>query len=241
MKYYDDENITFRHNKNFPCSVREIKNDRKRFLPKIEFIRNYFPNEYKNKKILDVGIGYGLFLNTMEKEFGFGKLYGMDPFTKSIKIAKKITIANIKKGKIENEWPFNIKFDVITCFHAVEHLKYPEIFFTNAKKYLERDGIIIISTPNKELPYLLRSIPIIGVPDNQPTHINVQKPEYWKRLAKDNGYKIIKQWKGENLSHIRIIPKILELLFKFVGVDHRKIKYINSLEQSFCMVIQKDG
>jgi len=239
MNQKDNSNQMYSHSTNTLYSKKGYKFQKKKYLPKIKHIKNYFRKDWQNKKILDVGVGYGFLLHLLEKEFKCNNLYGMDPFPKSIKIAEQFTSAIIKHGNIEDaKWPFKEKFDVITCFDVVEHLKNPELFFINARKYLNKKGIILISTPNKQLPYLMRSLPIIGVPDGNPTHINVKRPGYWIKLAKTEDYKILKKWKGENLTHVRFFPEVLNRLCKFLKVDHRKIPILNSFEQAFCMVIK---
>ena len=164
----------------------------------------------------------------------------MDPFEKSIKIAQNFTSASIRKGQIEDEnWPFPKSFfDVITCFDVLEHLRKPEIFFITAKQYLKPNGLVLISTPNKQIPYLLRSVPIIGIPDGNPTHINVRRPGYWRRLAVRNNWNIIQSWKGEHLTHVKYISQILGKACRITKLDHRKIPLVNAFEQSFCLILQ---
>jgi 2-polyprenyl-3-methyl-5-hydroxy-6-metoxy-1,4-benzoquinol methylase len=164
----------------------------------------------------------------------------MDPFPKSIEIAKQNTSAELLLGDIlDEEWPLEEKgYDAITCMDVVEHLEDPAIFFDRVKRYLRPDGIVLVTTPNKGLPYMMRSIPLIGFKDPNPTHINVQRPAYWRRIARENGFEILKEWKGEYLTHIRLIPKILMLLCRILRLDHRRIPIVNAFEQSFCMVLK---
>lgn len=238
MVLRDTSNPTYSHSVDelFYRGYNEFQH--RKYSPKIALIQSYFPRDWQEKRILDVGIGYGYFLRMLEKDFYFMNLYGMDPFPESIKISQQYTSANIKEGNIEDSfWPFSRQFDVITCFDVVEHLKIPDIFFRNAKKHMKDNGIVIVSTPNKQLPYYLRAIPIIGLTDNNPTHINVKPPGYWVRLAKKEGFDILETWKGEDLSHIKLFPKVVSKLCEFVGTDHRQIPVLNAFEQSFVMVL----
>ena len=235
----DINNRTFSHSVSVISSPSGKKFFREKFYPKIEMIKEHFSSEWYKLHILDVGIGYGGFLSFLE-ENGFKYLYGMDPFPESLEMSKQFTRAVLKRGRIEEpEWPFpEGLFDVITSFDVVEHLEHPEDFFVNARKYLKPGGIIIFSTPNKQFPYYLRSVPGIGIPDNNPTHINVHPPKYWIQLVEINGYRTLKKWKGEHLTHIKFIPDVLKRICKFFGKDHRDVPFINLFEQSFCMVIQ---
>jgi len=238
----NQNNITYSHTVstiyNSDGTVKEFQ--REKYLPKIKFLENHYGNKFNGITILDVGIGYGAFLSLLEEYVNYENLFGMDPFEESIKIAQNFISAIIKKGQIENEnWPFSEKyFDVITCFDVLEHLRKPKIFLGRAKRYLKPNGIVLISTPNKQLPYLLRSVPVVGIPDGNPTHINVRKPNYWKRLAICNNWDIIQSWKGEHLTHIKYVPQILSQIFRFIKLDHRKVPLINAFEQSFCLILQ---
>lgn len=239
MEQKDTNNITFSHTVISIASASGKKFSREKFQPKIDLIKEYFPSDWQDKSVLDVGIGYGSFLSLLE-EHGFENLFGMDPFQKSIAISKEFTKADLREGKIENEkWPFQENmFDVITSFDVVEHLHNPQIFFMNAKKYLRANGIIIFSTPNKQLPYHIRSIPFIGIPDRNPTHFNVQHPSYWINLVKKSGFNIIKMWKGEHLTHIKFLPPTMKSFCRIFKLDPRDVPVINWFEQSFCMALK---
>jgi len=239
----DPYNLTYSHRISsvYDESGNVLPFHQQKYIPITDYILQYFKEIGKNSRnvrILDVGIGYGAFLKLCE-DTGFRELYGMDPFPISIKIAKRYTSADLRVGKIEDlPWPFEENyFDVITCLDVVEHLQYPEIFFENVKKYIVENGIIIVRTPNGELPYLMRKLPIIGIRDNNPTHINVHDPKYWKNLAERHGFKIIKDWKGEHLTHIKGMNYIDRLCRK-MKIDHRKIPLLNKFEQAYIMILR---
>jgi 2-polyprenyl-3-methyl-5-hydroxy-6-metoxy-1,4-benzoquinol methylase len=241
-KGMDRSNITYTTEESglFDNSGNVVPFIQQKYSPIIEVIIQQFKNKKKIKevKLLDIGIGYGAFLKYCEKK-EFEMLYGMDPFPTSIEMAKRHTSANIFNGRIENlPWPFEGKFfDVITCIDVVEHLEKPELFFKNVARYINNTGIIAIRTPNKGIPYIMRKLPHIGMKDENPTHINVQKPRYWKALAQKQGYKIIKDWKGEHLTHIRHLDHLTNFLY-YKKIDHRKIPLLNMFEQAYIMIIK---
>ncbi|MBN2185822.1 MAG: class I SAM-dependent methyltransferase [Candidatus Krumholzibacteriota bacterium] len=235
----DSENPTYIHTTETLWSESGKKYQFEKYRPKIEFLKSHFGGRFSDIRILDVGVGYGVFLHFLEKEYGLNRLFGMDPFPRSIEIAKNYSSAEIYKGDIRDEpWPVGSGlFDVISSFDVVEHLEDPGGFFRKAGKYLADGGLIIVTTPNKSFPYRMRSVPGFGIRDTNPTHINVNPPRYWKRLARENGFEIVKAWKGEHLAHTRIFPRLFRNLCGVLGLDHRKIPLINSFEQSFCMVL----
>jgi SAM-dependent methyltransferase len=239
----DPENPTYDHTLDTLCSESGYKFQREKYGPKLAFMRGYFGERFASISLLDVGVGYGVFLKIAGEDYGLRNLSGMDPYPNSIEIAKSMTPARIEVGSLfDTKWPFEEhSFDVITCFDVLEHLEKPDEFFAHARRYLKAGGIVIISTPNKELPYRMRSISLIGFPDTNPTHINVQPPSYWKALAERNGYEVVASWKGEYLTHIRLIPKILTALCAALRIDPRKVPLVNSFEQAFVMVARPSG
>ncbi len=214
---------------------------KQKYGPIIDFIIQYCKKitNIGNVRLLDVGIGYGAFLKLCE-ERGIKRVYGMDPYPVSIDIARNITSAELRIGRIEHmPWPFGEDFrvEVITCLDVVEHLQHPGVFFENVKKYLADESIVVIRTPNKEFPYFLRSLPLVGVRDENPTHISVHNSKYWRHLAQKNDFQIIREWKGEHLTHLKFMP-YKEKLLNVMRIDHRKVPILNMFEQGYIMVLK---
>jgi len=107
----------------------------------------------KNKIVLDAasGEGYGSFILSKNAR----KVFGVDIDEKTILEAKK----KYKNEKIYflnanvTNLPFTENFfDVIISFETIEHLSKEDgiKFLEQIKKILKKDGILILSTPNKE-------------------------------------------------------------------------------------------
>lgn len=239
----DPENPTYDHTLDTLCSESGYRFQREKYGPKLVFMKKYFGERFPALALLDVGVGYGVFLKIAAEDFGLRNLCGMDPYPNSIAIATSMTTARIELGSLLDEkWPFEERsFDAITCFDVLEHLEKPDAFFMNAKRYLRGGGIILISTPNKGLPYRMRSIPLVGFPDTNPTHVNVQPPSFWKSVAARNGCEIVASWKGEYLTHIRLVPKVLKALCAALRIDARKVPLVSAFEQAFVMVVRPVG
>jgi SAM-dependent methyltransferase len=210
-----------------------------KYLPKLDVIAAHCgdPSELR---VLDVGIGYGAWLRLLEQR-GYLNLYGLDPFATSLAIAGRHTGAQLRKGAIEDEqWPFDeASFDLITCFDVVEHLEEPAVFFRRCRRYLRPAGLAMVTTPNCSIFYRMRSIPLIGQPDTCTTHIMVKKPEYWRRLVADEGYDMVCEWYGEFLSHLRLLPIAMNKLFRWMRIDHRRIRLLRGMEQSYCILLRQ--
>lgn len=111
------------------------KDDRRRFLK--------LKNDLINKDILDFGAGNGNFLKLAKKYANSVTAIELDRESHII----------FKKNKINyyldiNEIPADKKFDVITLFHVIEHLKDPISYLKSISNILKEDGKIILEFPN---------------------------------------------------------------------------------------------
>lgn len=235
--------MTYVHSLETLQSEEGRRYQREKYLPKIEFLAEKFGESFREVRLLDVGVGYGFFLSMLEEESGLGDLHGMDPFPKSIEIASQMTSAKIVSGDITDEkWPFEAEtFDVVTCFDVVEHLEQPDDFFRMVRTVLKPGGVVVVTTPLLGLPYRMRSCPFVGIPDTNPTHINIRKPSYWRGLAGENGFDLIAQWRGEHLAHVKVLPRLMRNTCRVLRLDHRKIPLLNAFEQAYCMILELPG
>lgn len=91
--------------------------------------------------ILDIGCGEGSFLKIMkEKSYD---CYGLETSSAGIKKAASKGLAvygNIKDIKR--------KFDVITLWHVLEHIKNPVHYLNQIKKRLTKNGYLLVAVPN---------------------------------------------------------------------------------------------
>ncbi len=121
---------------------------------RIEYILSQIgKKDIKDCKILDLGCGGGLVCESLTK-LG-AKVTGIDFVKDNIDIAKTHANKNNLKinyihGDIDN---LNIskKFDVIILFEVLEHLDDWRDQITNIKKNINKNGLLIISTINRNL------------------------------------------------------------------------------------------
>jgi len=129
-----------------------------RYIPGVEgFIKSEHIHRYfmsmdfvKNKTVLDIacGEGYGSFMISTQAK----NVYGVDVDLDTIQNAQiKYQNDNLKFqiGDIMNLTFENNKFDVIICFETIEHVVDYEKSLSELKRVLKKDGILIMSTPNK--------------------------------------------------------------------------------------------
>ena len=122
----------------------------KRFIKRIQEIEIIKPHG----KILDIGIGSGLFIKLLNP--AKWQIYGIDINPVLVKNLKLYKFAHIKLARINNiYYPF--QFDVITCFDVLEHDKSLKKNLKKIHNLLDKNGLLVIQTPNYSgfLPRLL--------------------------------------------------------------------------------------
>jgi 2-polyprenyl-3-methyl-5-hydroxy-6-metoxy-1,4-benzoquinol methylase len=159
-------------------------------------------NNGNGKKALDVGCGYGYVLEIL-KEYGYD-VFGIDISKHAIKKAKKINDdATLLVHDVQRPLPFKVKFDLITCFEVLEHLKNPQLAVRNFYESLKTGGLLLVSTPNKLSPFELYA----RILDK--THISVRSANEWRRIF--NTY----DWCKLSIFHRQYIPIIWWFTRKF--------------------------
>ena len=103
--------------------------------------------------ILDIGCGTGSFLVECKKR-GWN-INGIEPNDKAIELA--LSKLNLKNNKFEERIIFSdiqdliqkeVRYDVITMWHVLEHVPNLEEYIGKLRTLLKKDGIIIIAVPN---------------------------------------------------------------------------------------------
>lgn len=106
---------------------------------KIRLLETYFPQK---GNLLDIGAGTGDFLKAAQKS-GW-KIHGIEPNEKARNLAKRKNIALNK----DSEKFRTGQFDVISMWHALEHIPDLKKQISELDRLLQKDGILIIAVPN---------------------------------------------------------------------------------------------
>ena len=145
--------------------------------------------------ILDIGCGPGFFMKKAQ-DLGW-KATGIEPSHKASNYAIDnlgLDIYNINIESID-ECNFELKsYDVIYSHGVLEHMRKPNLFFSNAKKYLKDGGLLFYSVANDFSP--LQNIMIENssidpwwvVP---PEHLNYFDKLSAESIAINNGFNIV--------------------------------------------------
>ena len=116
---------------------------------------------WKNKSVLDVGCGTGLFAYRVAKKGA--KVLGIDYADEAIDIANKTHVhKNLQFKKISAS---HVKgnYDVIVSIGTLEHMDKPFNMLKTLKKHLNKNGKIIVTTPNWTNPrgYILMTLKML--------------------------------------------------------------------------------
>lgn len=113
---------------------------------------NFALRHTHNKIVADIacGSGYGSYLLA---DKGAKKVIGIDRDKKTIRYAtgrykKRNIIYQVAEANNLPMKPSSI--DVVVSFETIEHIKKPITFIYETKKVLKKEGLLVISTPNKK-------------------------------------------------------------------------------------------
>jgi SAM-dependent methyltransferase len=100
----------------------------------------------------------------------------------------------------------NESVDLVIALHLVEHLPNPDRFMQEVRRILKPRGVLIIATPNPSgICANLMGTKWNGWSDH--THVNLQPPNYWRKLLRDHDLSILKDGTTA-LSGIPILRKM---------------------------------
>jgi 2-polyprenyl-3-methyl-5-hydroxy-6-metoxy-1,4-benzoquinol methylase/FtsZ-binding cell division protein ZapB len=111
--------------------------------------RYYFASQFikKDTMLLDVGCGIGYGTKILAKQASL--VTAFDISQEAIEHAKKYYSDSNINFVVENaeNFVFNQKFELVTCFELIEHVTQQEKVLQNIFASLKEDGILVISTP----------------------------------------------------------------------------------------------
>lgn len=122
------------------------------FNDTICFISRLFSNKYEvhykpNGKLLDVGCGNGRYLDGMKK-LGW-QIKGVEFNEGAVRVCN-LSGLNVHHGDLFSANFETNSFDVINVSHVIEHVPNPNEFFKELTRILNKNGTLIIKTPNSE-------------------------------------------------------------------------------------------
>ncbi len=108
-------------------------------------------------RLLDVGAGIGFFLSLARQHF---EVEGTELSSEAVRLALEkfdLSLINSELEKIKFDQPF----DIITMFHVLEHLPYPNKTIEYCRTLLKSGGLLYIAVPNEPFYSLRRLLPAL--------------------------------------------------------------------------------
>jgi 2-polyprenyl-3-methyl-5-hydroxy-6-metoxy-1,4-benzoquinol methylase len=248
--YKESPYYKFWNNNIYPATEKlRIKNI---FFPRVKKIMKYV-DKFKIKKngIVDIGAGYGTFLEIFKKNFFFRKVYAVEPNKDGANFCKKknIIVINKRFEKINKNTLKDIS--VATSFEVIEHLFSPKKFLGILEKVLPKKSLLVITCPNGLGFDLLTLKKKADNFDHE--HLNYFNPKSIEILLKKNGFKVLEISTPGNLDVDIVINKIkqkkyrnrndfLDIIFNSQLLKNTFQKYLqkNFLSSSLWVVAQKN-
>jgi SAM-dependent methyltransferase len=106
----------------------------------------FFRGHKKRGNVLDVGCGLGYFLHAC-REAGYG-VSGVDISEDSAGYVRNELHLPVLTGPIETIAIPDSSVDVVTMWHFLEHTPDPRIYLNRARRWLRKDGLIVVDVPN---------------------------------------------------------------------------------------------
>ena len=149
-------------------------------MTRVEYILNKL-----NGKVLDVGYFACTLHQEILKKQGRDNVYGFD-----IELEKNANKKYYKKGSAEEKLPYNSnEFDTLLAGELIEHLKKPKKFVKEANRILKKNGLLIITTPNRG-----SLINRIFHNNETPIHFSLFTWHELKMLLITNGFEVVDYW-----------------------------------------------
>ena len=106
----------------------------------------------KNKTVLDLasGEGFGTFILSKNARHVIGIDIDHEAIIHASNTYQKENIEFLEGSILDIPVEGKKIFDVIVCFEAIEHVKEHDVLFQEITRLLKDDGLLIISTPNKQ-------------------------------------------------------------------------------------------
>jgi SAM-dependent methyltransferase len=147
---------------------------------------------------LDAGCGDGFFHTRIKNKAD--EIHGIELNKGDLNIAKYLNPNNIYKTASIYKIPYKDNyFDTVICMDVLEHLRYDKKVVKELTRVLKKNGLLIITVPNKDFPFSFDPINYVLKFFNTHTnagvwgygHLRLYKKDIFENLIKNHGFHII--------------------------------------------------
>ena len=174
--FYEEEYFSGAHDTGYDSYEKDQLLYEKTFARRLKLIRRFKPTG----KLLDVGCGFGYFLNVAQRERF--DVFGLDCSMYAVERCQQRFPGKVKDGFLSPGVFPDKSFDVVSMFDLFEHVYHPREFLETLHQITKDDGIVVITTPNHR-SLLSRVSGRNWVSYKIPEHVYYYSPETLRRMV----------------------------------------------------------
>jgi SAM-dependent methyltransferase len=141
----------------------------------------------RDRRLLDVGTGFGFFLAEMKKR-GWD-VTGVEISKKAMDYARDVLGLRIYPGPLEKVGFPESHFDVVTGFYVIEHIPNPVVFLKECYRILKPGGLLLLRYPHTTpIKNLLHFFGIKNRLYDLPAHLSDFSPKMIQRCLAGIGF-----------------------------------------------------
>lgn len=160
-------------------------------------------------RLLDIGCGYGYFIETMERCGWHAE--GIDPSSTTVAFAGQNGLKVTETTIDEASFPDG-SFNAVTMFYVLEHLTDPLAALKKVERMLVPGGVAVIRVPHTTP--LVRVLSIFGIKNNlydPPFHLYDFSAASLRRIIKNSGFETVTVRPGEPTLPPSFLQKLISV------------------------------
>jgi SAM-dependent methyltransferase len=168
-------------------------------------------------KLLELGCGLGDLLALLEHRYD---CTGLDIAEYCVaETGRRAKRAAVLQGDAQDLSGFaDAELASVVALHLVEHLVDPRKTIEEVSRILRPGGLWLFATPDPEYSWRRFKDPRTDAIGKDPTHINVQPREVWRRWCQEAGFEVVRHFADGlwDVPYFRFVPTSLQ--FAVLGV-----------------------